>query len=105
MSALIDNHINHGNALRIDSRTIQWKRVIDMNDRALRQVVVGLGGSANGYPREDGYDIIAASEVMAILCLSTSLPDLKERLWGAHTATRHGTLCRSMPATSVRTGR
>jgi formate--tetrahydrofolate ligase len=80
LSAMIDNHINHGNALGIDPRAIQWKRVVDMNDRALRKIVVGLGGSANGYPREDGYDIVVASEVMAILCLSGSLDDLKQKL-------------------------
>ncbi|GFO71803.1 formate--tetrahydrofolate ligase [Bathymodiolus japonicus methanotrophic gill symbiont] len=80
LSALIDNHINHGNALSIDSRRIKWKRVVDMNDRALRQITVGQGGSANGYLREDGYDIVVASEVMAILCLATSRADLKERL-------------------------
>lgn len=80
LSALIDNHINHGNALSIDSRRIKWKRVVDMNDRALRQITVGQGGPANGYLREDGYDIVVASEVMAILCLATSRADLKERL-------------------------
>ncbi|MGH8550255.1 MAG: formate--tetrahydrofolate ligase [Methylococcales bacterium] len=80
LSALIDNHINHGNALDIDPRLIQWKRVVDMNDRALRKIVVGLGGTANGYLREDGYDIVVASEVMAILCLATDRADLKERL-------------------------
>lgn len=80
LSAMIDNHINHGNALDIDPRRIQWKRVVDMNDRALRHVVVGMGGSANGYLREDGYDIVVASEVMAILCLATSRADLKARL-------------------------
>jgi len=80
LSALIDNHINHGNALDIDPRRIQWKRVIDMNDRALRKIVVGMGGAANGYLREDGFDIVVASEVMAILCLATSRADLKERL-------------------------
>ncbi|MGR8932795.1 MAG: formate--tetrahydrofolate ligase [Gammaproteobacteria bacterium] len=80
LSALIDNHINHGNAMDIDSRRIQWKRVVDMNDRALRKVVVGMGGAANGYLREDGYDIVVASEVMAILCLATGRADLKERL-------------------------
>lgn len=80
LSALIDNHINHGNALDIDPRRIQWKRVVDMNDRALRNIVVGMGGTANGYLREDGYDIVVASEVMAILCLATSRADLKERL-------------------------
>ncbi len=80
LSALIDNHINHGNELRIDPRLVQWKRVVDMNDRALRKIVVGLGGTANGFVREDGYDIVVASEVMAILCLSSSLMDLKDRL-------------------------
>src|SRR5688572_22429439 len=80
LAALIDNHIHHGNELGIDVRRIQWKRVLDMNDRALRQVTVALGGPANGYPREDGFDIVVASEVMAIFCLSTSLEDLKQRL-------------------------
>ncbi len=80
LSAMIDNHIHHGNALNLDSRKINWKRVMDMNDRALRDIVVGLGGTANGYSREDGFDIIAASEVMAILCLSSSIKELKERL-------------------------
>jgi formate--tetrahydrofolate ligase len=80
LSAMIDNHINHGNALDIDPRQIQWKRVVDMNDRALRKIVVGLGGTANGYLREDGYDIVVASEVMAILCLATDRADLKDRL-------------------------
>ena len=80
LSALIDNHIHHGNALRIDPRLITWKRVVDMNDRALRKIVVGMGGTANGFLREDGYDIVVASEVMAILCLALSRHDLKERL-------------------------
>jgi formate--tetrahydrofolate ligase len=80
LAAMIDNHINHGNELRIDPRLIQWKRVLDMNDRALRRIVVGLGGTANGFSREDGFDIVVASEVMAILCLATSLADLKDRL-------------------------
>lgn len=80
LAALIDNHIFHGNALGIDCRRIQWKRVVDMNDRALRQITNGLGGPGNGYPREDGFDIVVASEVMAIFCLATSLDDLKERL-------------------------
>jgi formate--tetrahydrofolate ligase len=80
LSALIDNHINHGNKLDIDPRRIQWKRVIDMNDRALRKITIGQGGPANGYLREDGFDIVVASEVMAILCLATSRSDLKERL-------------------------
>ena len=80
LAALIDNHIFHGNVLGIDSRRIQWKRVVDMNDRALRQITNGLGGPGNGYPREDGFDIVVASEVMAIFCLANSLDDLKERL-------------------------
>jgi formate--tetrahydrofolate ligase len=80
LSALIDNHIHHGNTLRIDPRLIQWKRVVDMNDRALREITVGLGGTANGFVREDGYDIVVASEVMAILCLALSRNDLKARL-------------------------
>ena len=69
LSACLDNHINHGNALRIDPTRIVWKRVVDMNDRALRQIVIGMGGPANGQPRESGYDITVASEVMAIFCL------------------------------------
>lgn len=80
LSALIDNHIHHGNALGLDLRRISWKRVVDLNDRALRDITVGLGGPANGYPREDGFDIVVASEVMAILCLAESLADLKQRL-------------------------
>ena len=77
LAALIDNHIHHGNELGIDVRRIAWKRVVDMNDRALRDITVALGGTANGYPRQDGFDIVVASEVMAIFCLSTSLEDLK----------------------------
>ena len=80
LAAAIDNHVHFGNALDIDVRRITWKRVMDMNDRALREITVGLGGSANGFPRQDGFDIVVASEVMAILCLSTSLADLKEKL-------------------------
>ncbi|MBM3344610.1 MAG: formate--tetrahydrofolate ligase [Betaproteobacteria bacterium] len=80
LAAMIDNHIAQGNALNIDPRRITWKRVMDMNDRALRDIVISLGGTANGYPREDGFDIVVASEVMAIFCLATSLKDLKERL-------------------------
>ena len=80
LSAAVDNHIHHGNALRLDSRRIQWRRVVDMNDRALRQIVAGLGGPGNGYARADGFDIVVASEVMAILCLAESLPDLKQRI-------------------------
>ncbi len=80
LSAFIDNHIHQGNALNIDPRRVSWKRVIDMNDRALRQVVVGLGGPTRGVPREDGFDITVASEIMAILCLSNDIIDLKEKL-------------------------
>ena len=80
LAALLDNHIHHGNELGIDVRRIQWKRVLDMNDRALRDVTVALGGPGNGYPREDGFDIVVASEVMAIFCLATSIEDLKKRL-------------------------
>ncbi|EGJ27322.1 formate--tetrahydrofolate ligase [Streptococcus porcinus] len=80
LSALIDNHLQQGNELGIDQRRIIWKRVVDLNDRALRQVIVGLGGPVNGLPREDGFDITVASEIMAILCLATDLKDLKERL-------------------------
>jgi len=80
LSALIDNHIYWGNALGIDSRRVVWRRVMDMNDRALREIVCSLGGVANGYPREAGFDITVASEVMAIFCLAKNLDDLKERL-------------------------
>jgi len=80
LSAMIDNHIHQGNELNIDPRLIQWKRVVDMNDRALRKITIGMGGVANGFVREDGYDIVVASEVMAILCLATSIEDLKARL-------------------------
>lgn len=80
LSAAIDNHIHQGNELKIDARRIVWKRCMDMNDRALRQIVVGLGGKPNGFPREDGFNITVASEVMAILCLSSDINDLKERL-------------------------
>ena len=80
LSAMLDNHINHGNTLNLDPRLIAWKRVLDMNDRALRKIINSLGGVANGFPREDGFDITVASEVMAIFCLATSLDNLKERL-------------------------
>ncbi len=80
LAALIDNHLHFGNELRFDSRRITWRRVVDLNDRALREVVVGLGGPANGVPRQDGFDIVVASEVMAIFCLATSLADLTHRL-------------------------
>jgi formate--tetrahydrofolate ligase len=80
LAGLIDNHIYQGNELGFDVRRVSWRRVVDVNDRALRQIVIGLGGPGNGVPREDGFDIVVASEVMAILCLATSLSDLKERL-------------------------
>ncbi|MEO0272252.1 MAG: formate--tetrahydrofolate ligase [candidate division WOR-3 bacterium] len=80
ISAIIDNHIHQGNELRIDPRLVTWKRVIDLNDRALRKIIVGLGGSVNGFPREDGFDITAASEIMAILGLALNYRDLKERI-------------------------
>ena len=80
LAALIDNHVHHGNELDIDVRSVTWKRVLDMNDRALRQVTVALGGHANGFPREDGFDIVVASELMAIFCLTESWSDLKRRI-------------------------
>src|ERR1700689_609335 len=80
LAALIDNHIHHGNELDLDVRRITWQRVVDMNDRALRDITVGLGGPGNGFPRQDGFDIVVASEVMAIFCLATGLQDLKQRL-------------------------
>ena len=99
LSALIDNHIYWGNALGIDSRRVTWRRVMDMNDRALREIVCSLGGVANGYPRQDGFDIVVASEVMAILCLATSLRDLRERLGRivvGHTRDRQPILARDI---------
>ena len=80
LAALLDNHLHHGNALDVDPRTITWRRVLDVNDRALRDIVIGLGGTTNGVPREDAWDIVVASELMAIFCLATSLTDLKERI-------------------------
>jgi formate--tetrahydrofolate ligase len=80
LAALIDNHVHHGNELEIDVRSITWKRVLDVNDRALRQITVALGGHANGFPREDGFDIVVASELMAIFCLTESWADLKRRI-------------------------
>ncbi len=80
LAAMVDNHIHHGNRLGIDQRRVVWRRVVDMNDRALRELTVGLGGPGNGFPRSDGFDIVVASEVMAIFCLSSSLTELKERL-------------------------
>ncbi len=80
LAALIDNHIHHGNSLGFDVRRITWRRVVDMNDRALRDITVGLGGPGNGYPRQDGFDIVVTSEIMAILCLADDLRDLKQRI-------------------------
>jgi len=80
LAAMIDNHIHHGNALQLDTRKITWQRVVDMNDRALRQITIGMGGPANGFVREDRFDIVVASEVMAIFCLAASLSELKQRL-------------------------
>jgi formate--tetrahydrofolate ligase len=80
LAAMVDNHIHHDNQLRFDLRRVAWRRVVDINDRALREMTIGLGGPANGFPRQDGFDIVAASEVMAIFCLATSLANLKERL-------------------------
>ncbi|MCX6448203.1 MAG: formate--tetrahydrofolate ligase [Actinobacteria bacterium] len=80
LAALLDNHIHHGNELAIDIRRVTWKRVIDMNDRALREIIQSLGGVGNGYPRSDGFDIVVASEIMAIFCLATSIEDLKGRI-------------------------
>ncbi len=80
LAALLDNHIHHGNELGFDVRRVTWKRVMDMNDRALRDITIALGGPGNGYPRQDGFDIVVASEIMAIFCLATSLKDLKARI-------------------------
>ena len=77
---MLDNHIHQGNRLDVDLRRVSWNRVVDLNDRALRRIVLGLGGVGNSYPREGGFEIVAASEVMAILCLSRSLQELKQRL-------------------------
>ena len=101
LSAMLDNHIHHGNKLNIDVRRVTWKRVLDMNDRALRKTVCSLGSIGNGYPREDGFDIVVASEVMAIFCLATSLADLKERLGDiviAYTRDREPILARQINA-------
>jgi len=106
LAALLDNHIHHGNALDIDVRRIAWKRVVDMNDRALRDIVISLGGPGNGYPREDGFDIVVASEVMAIFCLATSLEDLKRRLGNivvAYTREQKPVLARDLNADGAMT--
>ena len=104
LAALVDNHIHHGNALGIDVRRVTWKRVVDMNDRALRDITVALGGPANGYPRQDGFDIVVASEVMAIFCLAESLPDLARGSRGSSSAPR-ASRSRSAPAISPPTAR
>ncbi len=101
LASMIDNHIHHGNALGIDVRRVTWRRVLDVSDRALRDVVVGLGGPGNGYPRESGFDIVVASEVMAIFCLATDLRDLKERLGDiviGYTRERHPVRARELGA-------
>ena len=106
LSAMIDNHIYWGNALQIDVRRIVWRRVMDMNDRALRQINASLGGVANGFPRETGFDITVASEVMAILCLATDLDDLKSRLGAiivAYTRERKPIYCRDIKADGAMT--
>jgi formate--tetrahydrofolate ligase len=106
LSALIDNHVHHGNSLGIDVRRIGWRRVVDMNDRALRDITVALGGPGNGFPRQDGFDIVVASEVMAIFCLATSLRDLKERLGRivvAYTADRTPIMARDLHAAGAMT--
>ncbi len=101
LAALVDNHIHHGNSLQIDQRRVVWRRVVDMNDRSLRQVTIALGGVGNGFPRSDGFDIVVASEVMAIFCLSTSLKEMKERLGNiivAYTRTREPIHARDLDA-------
>lgn len=106
LAAMIDNHIHWGNKLGIDARRVAWRRVLDMNDRALRQVVHSLGGVGNGYPRESGFDITVASEVMAILCLANDLEDLQARLGGiivAYTRDRKPIYCRDLKADGAMT--
>src|SRR5512136_161258 len=101
LAAMVDNHIYWGNALNIDQRRVTWRRVMDMNDRALRSIVSSLGGVANGFPREDGFDITVASEVMAIFCLATDLADLTKRLGNvivAHTRDRKPVYARDLKA-------
>jgi len=101
LAALVDNHIHHGNVLQIDQRRVTWKRVVDMNDRSLRQITVALGGLNNGYPRMDGFDIVVASEVMAIFCLATSIKELKEKLGNiivGYTRTREPIRARDLEA-------
>ena len=101
LAAMIDNHIYQGNKLNIDPRKITWRRCVDMNDRQLRYITTGLGGKANGLPREDGYDITVASEVMAILCLSSGIDDLKERLGRIIVAYTYGKPAEEKPVTAA----
>ena len=106
LSALIDNHIHHGNVLGIDQRKVSWRRVLDMNDRALREITAGLGGPNNGFPRSDGFDIVVASEVMAIFCLATSITELKQRLGNivvAHTRENVPVTARELEANGAMT--
>ena len=106
LSALMDNHINWNNELGIDCRRIQWRRVVDMNDRALRDIVVSLGGLGNGYPREDGFDITVASEIMAIFCLANDFADLQKRLGNivvGHTRDRKPVTARELQADGAMT--
>ena len=100
LAAMIDNHIFQGNALNIDPRKITWKRCVDMNDRQLRSVVDGLGGKTNGMPREDGYDITVASEIMAVLCLASDISDLKERLSKIIIGYTYGKVAEQKPVTA-----
>lgn len=106
LAALIDNHVHHGNELDIDPRSVTWKRAVDLNDRALRSIVAGLGGTANGYPREDGFDIVVASELMAIFCLAESLEDLRRRIGDivvAHTRSKQVVRARDLEADGAMT--
>jgi formate--tetrahydrofolate ligase len=106
LAAMLDNHLHWGQEPAVDVRRITWRRVADMNDRALRDIVIGLGGAGNGFPREDGFDIVAASEVMAILCLATSLADLKQRLGNivvGHTRDRQPVRARDLGAQGAMT--
>src|SRR5438105_7226944 len=106
LAAMIDNHVHHGNELQFDLRRVTWKRVLDMNDRALREINVALGGPANGFPRQDGFDIVVASEVMAIFCLANSLADLRERLGRmvvGYTVDRKPILARDLKAAGAMT--
>ena len=100
LAAMIDNHIFQGNALNIDPRKITWRRCVDMNDRQLRNVVDGLGGKTNGMPREDGYDITVASEIMAVLCLASDIKDLKERLSRIIIGYTYGKVAEQKPVTA-----